>query len=78
LGFLQINDVNAVALTENVFLHFRVAAPNLMAEVNSRLKQFFHRNRSQTSFSFCELVYVLAATIALAGSNQSGGDNGFK
>src|SRR6185503_4802479 len=48
LSLLEVNDVNAVALTENVFLHFRIPAPYLVAEVYAGLQQFFHRNRNQT------------------------------
>ena len=43
-GFLKVNDVDSVALAENIFLHFRIPAPGLVAEVNSRLQQLFHRN----------------------------------
>ena len=38
-GLLQIDDVNPVALAENVFLHLRIPAPRLVAEVNSGLQQ---------------------------------------
>ena len=48
LSFLQIDDVNAVALTEDVFLHLRVPAPYLVAKVNTGLQQLFHGNRNQT------------------------------
>src|SRR5580704_5916938 len=40
---LQINDVDSIAFAENVFLHLRIPAAGLMAEMNSSLQQFFHR-----------------------------------
>jgi hypothetical protein len=43
-GFLQVNNMDSVALAENVLLHFRVPAPRLVTEVNSGLQQLFHRN----------------------------------
>src|SRR4029079_7920494 len=48
-GFLKIDDVNAVALTEDVLLHLRVPALGLMAEVHSGLEQFLHRQGSHGS-----------------------------
>ena len=52
LRFLQIDNVNAVALAKDVFLHLWIPAPYLVAEVNTGLQQFFHRNRNQTIISF--------------------------
>ena len=43
-SFLKVNDVDAVAFPENIFLHFRVPAACLVTEVDSGLQQFFHRN----------------------------------
>jgi len=43
-GFLQVNDMNAVALPENVFLHFGVPAARLVAEMNAGLQQLLHGN----------------------------------
>ncbi len=43
-GFLQVDNVDAVAFTENVLLHLRVPASRLVTEVNSGLQQLFHRN----------------------------------
>ena len=43
-GFLQVNNVNPVALAKNVFFHFRIPAPRLVTEVDSGLQQLFHRN----------------------------------
>src|SRR5262249_55589614 len=48
-GFLKIDDVNAVALTEDVLLHLRVPALGLMAEVHSGLEQLLHRQRGHGS-----------------------------
>src|SRR5262249_25861606 len=42
-GFLKVDDVNAVALTEDVLLHLRVPALGLMAEMHSGLEQLLHR-----------------------------------
>ncbi len=47
LRFLQVDDINAVALAENVFFHFRIPASNLMSEVNARFEQFLHCYCSQ-------------------------------
>src|SRR6185503_8716767 len=47
LGFLQIDNIDAVALAENVFFHCRVPTAYLVAEVNTGLQQFFHRNGYQ-------------------------------
>jgi len=44
LSLLQVNNVDSIALTENVFLHLRVPAPHLVAEVYASLQEFFHRN----------------------------------
>src|SRR6185369_1710528 len=52
LSLLQIDDVNAVALAEDIFLHLRVPAPYLVAKVNTGLQQLFHGNRNQTKVSF--------------------------
>ena len=39
---LQIDDVDAVALTEDEPLHLRVPAPGLVAEVDTGLEQLLH------------------------------------
>src|SRR6185436_14513892 len=52
LSFLQIDNVNAVALAKDVFLHLWIPAPHLVTEVNTGLQQLFHRNRNHT-ISFC-------------------------
>src|SRR5262249_39251258 len=48
-GFLKVDDVNAVALAEDVLLHLRVPALGLMAEVHSGLEQLLHRQRGHGS-----------------------------
>ena len=44
---LQVDDVDAVALPENILLHLRVPAPGLMPEVDTRFQQFFHAEAHQ-------------------------------
>ena len=41
-GLLQVDDVDAVSLGEDVLLHRRVPPPGLMPEVDSRLEKGFH------------------------------------
>ena len=43
-GHLQIDDVDAVALGEDVLLHLGVPATGLMAEMYTGLQQLLHRN----------------------------------
>src|ERR1700733_8313731 len=50
-GLLQFNDVNPVALTEDVFLHSGIPTLGLMPEVNTRFEQLLHRNSGQTTSS---------------------------
>jgi len=40
----KIDNVDAVAFSENVLLHLRVPAPRLVTEMDSGLQQLFHRN----------------------------------
>ena len=42
LGLLKINDVDSVSLTEDILLHLRIPPPDLMPEVDARLKQLLH------------------------------------
>src|SRR6202008_4195967 len=52
--FLQVDDVNPVALSEDVFLHLGIPALRLMPEVNSRFEQLLHGDSSQlTSYLVC-------------------------
>jgi hypothetical protein len=44
---LQIDDVNPVALAEDVFLHLGIPALRLMPEVNTRFEQLLHGDVSQ-------------------------------
>ena len=48
---LQIDNVDPVALTEDVFLHLGVPALRLMPEVNTRFEQLLHGDVSQTTSS---------------------------
>src|SRR6185295_4680753 len=48
LSFLKVNDVNSVALAEDVFFHLRIPPPDLMPEMDASFKQFFHRYCSQS------------------------------
>src|SRR6185437_9498601 len=41
---LQVDDVDAVALGEDVTLHLRVPAPGLVAKVDAALKELLHRD----------------------------------
>ena len=43
-GFLQVDDVDAVAFRKDVFLHLRVPAAGLMAEMYAGLQQLLHGN----------------------------------
>jgi len=53
-GLLKVDDVNAVALTEDVFLHLGVPALGLVPEVDSSFEQLFHGDGSQkTSLVDC-------------------------
>src|SRR5262245_15282351 len=57
LGFLQIDDVYAVAFPEDKLLHFRVPTTNLMPEMDSRFEQFLHCNSCQTDLRCFGLMY---------------------
>src|SRR5438034_899435 len=45
IGLLQVDDVDPVALAEDVFLHLRVPALGLVPEVDPRLEQLLHGDR---------------------------------
>jgi hypothetical protein len=51
-GLLQIDDVNAVALAEDVFLHPGIPALGLMPEVDSCFEQLLHGDSGQTTSLF--------------------------
>src|SRR5262249_7401573 len=42
-SLLQVDDVDAVPLAEDVLLHLRIPSFGLVAEVHTSLQQFFHR-----------------------------------
>ena len=48
---LQIDNVDTVALTEDVLLHPRVPALGLVPEVNARFEQLLHGDVSQSTSS---------------------------
>src|SRR5262249_18308179 len=52
---IEIDDVDAVALTENEPLHLRVPAPGLMTEMDSGLEQLPHGDDSHVN-SFPSVV----------------------
>jgi len=45
IGLLEVDDVDPVALTEDVFLHLRVPTLGLVPEVDPRLEQLLHGDR---------------------------------
>ena len=51
-GFLQVNDVDAVALPENIPGHFGVPTAGLVTEVYAGLQQFSHGDDSHNSSPF--------------------------
>src|SRR5204863_8347532 len=51
LGFLQVDNINAVALAKDVFLHLRVPTADLVSKVNSCFEEFFHRYCCQNFIS---------------------------
>ena len=50
LRFLQIYNINAVALSKDVLFHLRIPTAYLMSKMNSCLEEFFHRNCCQNLF----------------------------
>src|SRR5262249_24704441 len=49
---LQVDDVDAVALSKDESLHLRVPALGLMTKVDASLEQFLHGNRRQWHLTF--------------------------
>ena len=61
-GLLQVNNVDSIAFAENVFLHLRIPAARLVAEVNSSLQKLLHRNfDSQSYLLSVEGMLILAS-----------------
>ena len=54
-GLLQVDDVNPVALAEDVFLHLGIPALGLMPEVNASFEQLLHGDCGQTT-SFVDCI----------------------
>src|SRR6185436_783533 len=48
LGLLKVNDVDSVALAEDILLHLRIPPPDLMPKMDASFKQLFHRYSSQS------------------------------
>src|SRR5664280_1149742 len=46
---LQVNDVNSIALAEDIFLHLRVPTLRLVPEVNPGFEQLLHRDICQAT-----------------------------
>src|SRR6185312_9054686 len=84
-SLLQVNDVDAVALAEDVLLHLRVPTPGLVPEVDSGLQQFLHRDFYQAnlllSLALTELetspgallTILLALLLARVAGQEAGG-----
>ncbi len=66
LGLLQVDDVDAVALAEDVRLHLRVPAPRLVPEVDPRFEHLLHADFDQGRSPL-----PLAELEALAGAGLS-------
>jgi hypothetical protein len=47
-GFLEINDVNAVARPKNERFHFGIPTPGLVPEMDPRFQEFLHGNNRHT------------------------------
>ena len=47
-AFLKVDDINAVALSEDVFLHLGIPALGLVAEVDTSLQKLLHGDGNQT------------------------------
>ena len=62
---LQVDDVNPVALAEDILLHLRIPALRLMPEVNSGFEQLFHGDISQ-------VTSLLDCILQLPAASQSG------
>src|SRR5208337_1828548 len=64
---LQVDDVDPVAFPVDVLLHLRVPAARLVAEVNSSLQEFLHRNIRQKL-----LLTLVGATLVVARRGHEG------
>lgn len=52
----EVDDVDAVALGEDVLLHLRVPAAGLVAELETGLQHFAHRNLSHGITTFLSVI----------------------
>ena len=57
-GLLQINDVDAVPLREDVLRHLRIPTAGLMSEMDTGLQKLFHRNYCH---NWCTSCFFLRA-----------------
>src|ERR1700691_3649002 len=83
-GLLQVNNVDSVALSENVFLHLRIPASSLVAKMNAGLQKLLHRNfdsQNTSSLKGCfrsrppGTASFSAGSLPAANSDQSMGPN---
>src|SRR5262249_20277212 len=56
-GLLQVDDVNAVALAEDVLLHLGIPALGLVPEVDARFEQLLHGDVRQSSSSLICILH---------------------
>ena len=63
-GLLQVDDVDAIALGEDVRGHFGVPAASLMTEVHARFQELFHGNN-------CHLGFLLVVSTLCVASARS-------
>ena len=69
-GLLQINDVDAVPLREDVLRHLRIPTAGLMSEMDTGLQKLFHRNYCH---NWCTSCFFLRAPHPLHHSQGSTG-----
>ncbi len=72
-SFLQVNNVNPVALSEDVFLHPGIPTLGLMPEVNSRFEQLLHGDISQLTSSLSLHQELRSLPIAIPAPHASTG-----
>jgi hypothetical protein len=55
-GLLQVDDIDAVSLAEDILLHFGIPPFGLVAKMNTRFQEFFHRYGYQRLFSLSFVI----------------------
>jgi hypothetical protein len=73
-GFLQVDDVDAVAFGEDVLRHFGIPAAGLMTEVHAGFQQLFHRNNTHFYIASCFFLRSRSGIWGTPGSGQSPDD----